>query len=125
MLAKKAEFLSAAYFTLIEFKSICYFWFSFHPSVSIIFFICYIYVCLCPPPDVPTTLPPSTTPLLHPIPPDSTAQLSTHASDPTDSRGTVTINVEPRAPSACYSAFTIFFFCVSLFLSHYKSLLKY
>uniref|UniRef100_A0A3B3HYX7 Cell adhesion molecule 2a n=1 Tax=Oryzias latipes TaxID=8090 RepID=A0A3B3HYX7_ORYLA len=42
-------------------------------------YVLYVY-------DVPTTLPPSTTPLLHPIPPDSTAQLSTHASDPTDSR---------------------------------------
>uniref|UniRef100_A0A3B3CBD4 Cell adhesion molecule 2a n=1 Tax=Oryzias melastigma TaxID=30732 RepID=A0A3B3CBD4_ORYME len=43
-------------------------------------YVLYVY-------DVPTTLPPSTTPFLHPIPPDSTAQLSTHASDPTDSRG--------------------------------------
>lgn len=58
------------------------------------FFLCVrIYVCvrLSPPPDAPTTPPPSTTTPLHPIPPDPTALLDTHASDPTvtGNRGTV------------------------------------
>ncbi|MEQ2267687.1 Cell adhesion molecule 2, partial [Xenotaenia resolanae] len=45
-----------------------------HLGTSSTEYVLYVY-------DAPTTLPPSTTPPLHPIPPDPTVQLSTHASD--------------------------------------------
>lgn len=54
-------------------------------------------VHLCPP-DTPTTLPPSTTPPLHPNPADHTVLLGTRASDPalTGNRGTVPPHTSPR-----------------------------
>ncbi|XP_010766712.1 cell adhesion molecule 2-like [Notothenia coriiceps] len=54
-----------------------------HLGTSSAEYVLYVY-------DVPTTLPPSTTLPLHPIPPDPTAQLGTH--DPT-----VTGNRDPNA----------------------------
>ncbi|TKS82944.1 Cell adhesion molecule 2 [Collichthys lucidus] len=56
-----------------------------HLGTSSAEYVLYVY-------DAPTNLPPSTTPPLHPIPPDSTALLGTHASDPT-----VTGNRDPNA----------------------------
>ncbi|XP_068572002.1 cell adhesion molecule 2a isoform X3 [Cebidichthys violaceus] len=47
-----------------------------HLGTSSAEYVLYVY-------DVPTTLPPSTTPPLHSIPPDPTALLGSHASDPT------------------------------------------
>lgn len=90
--------------------------------------IIFVYVCLSvPPPDAPTTLPPSTTPPLHPIPPDPTVQLSTHASDPTvtGSRGTVTPHASlqkkerknPQHASLC-SHFPLIFHISSSLCSH-------
>lgn len=82
--------------------------------VVVVLFLC-ICVCLSPPPDTPTTLPPSTTPPLHPIPPDPTAQLGTHASDPTvtGNRGTVPRHSAPQPPqhATVYSHFPLTFHC--------------
>ncbi|XP_006800117.1 cell adhesion molecule 2a isoform X1 [Neolamprologus brichardi] len=56
-----------------------------HLGTSSAEYVLYVY-------DAPTTLPPPTTPPLHPIPPDPTALLGSHASDPT-----VTGNRDPNA----------------------------
>lgn len=60
-----------------------------------------VCLCVCPLPDDPTTLPPSTTPPSHPIPPDPTALLGSHVSDPTvtGSRGTVPPHASPHSPT--------------------------
>lgn len=63
----------------------------------VVSFFCVVYVCLSPPPDAPTTPPPSTTHPPHPIPPDPTALLGTHASDHTvtGNRGKVSALAAP------------------------------
>lgn len=69
----------------------------------------YICVCLSPPPDAPTTPP------LHPIPPDPTALLGTHASDPTvtGNRGTVPPHASPKPlqHATVYSHFSLSSIC--------------
>lgn len=65
--------------------------------ISVGDFECFlVYMC---PSDVPTTLPPSTTPPLHPIPADPTALLGTRTSDPAlaGNRGTVPPDTSPQA----------------------------
>lgn len=65
--------------------------------ISVGNFECFlVYIC---PSDAPTTLPPSTTPPLHPIPADPTALLGTRASDPAlaGNRGTVPPDTSPQA----------------------------
>uniref|UniRef100_A0A3B4XXP6 Cell adhesion molecule 2a n=1 Tax=Seriola lalandi dorsalis TaxID=1841481 RepID=A0A3B4XXP6_SERLL len=65
-----------------------------HLGTSQAEYVLYVYA--------PTTLPPSTTPPLHPIPPDPTALLGTHASDPTvtGNRGTYLTNEAKGADDA-------------------------
>lgn len=66
--------------------------------ISVADFECFlVYMC---PSDVPTTLPPSTTPPLHPIPADPTALLGTRASDPAlpGNGGTVPADTSPAGP---------------------------
>lgn len=78
-------------------KLFCVFHLSCLTSFSVGDFECFlVYMC---PSDAPTTLPPSTTPPLHPIPADPTALLGTRASDPAlaGNRGTVPPDTSPQA----------------------------
>lgn len=81
-------------------RTVCvYFLHNCLTSCLLVFLRCFLCPCvhLCPP-DTPTTLPPSTTPPLHPNPADHTVLLGTRASDPalTGNRGTVPPHTSPR-----------------------------
>lgn len=99
------------------------------PSCLLVFLSCFLCPCvhLCPP-DTPTTLPPSTTPPLHPNPADHTVLLGTRASDPalTGDRGTVPPHTSPQAllhdplrfplRFSCSSALRMFPFALQTFI---------
>lgn len=74
-----------------------------------------VHVSICAPPDIPTTLPPSTTPPLHPNSADRTVLLGTRTSKPalTGNRGTVPPHASPRALLHDPSRFPLRFSCSS------------